>query len=131
MIKNKLYLIGGIALLIVVVIATILITKALIGGDKEYIQELERQTQEAKVKEYRAKRALDSLSSIGDKETPISDSLKKVIKEKDRNYAELEAQLKTIKGKYKKYSNDSLYKEIMKVYENSIDNASDIPTIRN
>jgi hypothetical protein len=113
--KTQLIVLG--LLFIVVVIATVLITKASIGDGKE---ELVEKLQQENIASYNRIEQLEKLLIENNKlkniEVKKRDSIAEVNALLVQERVALNKELKNVKGKYKKFSNDSLYKELIEVY---------------
>lgn len=115
---SKLYVIIGTVVLVSVVIATVLITKSIIGDDYDIrIQQAEQDN--IKLLQQIEKRN-DSLTKSAKDRVVLTkqiDSLNIIAVRLNKNNIALGRELKTVKGRYKNFSDDSLYKEIIKVFK--------------
>jgi cytoskeletal protein RodZ len=113
--KTQLIVLG--LLFIVVVIATVLITKASIGNpNNELIEQLQQENTASYNRIEQLEKLLIENNKLKNKEVKKRDSIAEVNALLLQERLALNKELKNVKGKYKKFSNDSLYKELIEVY---------------
>jgi len=115
---SKIQTILGTLILIAVIIATVLITKSIIEEDYDAkIEKLNQEDIKSLEKINKLTKALAENAKQRVRASERYDSLEFVAVQLTKNQVVLKKELKNVKGKYKDFSNDSLYKEVIRVYK--------------